>query len=124
MGILGVVLGTLAGQFAGAWMFLKVRREAQGSLRSEVAAAVTAGVTTAIVSAPIYVVLGVSSWISGGDGRWGISAFLAICVGICQAVLSRSRPLRKRVLGRPVPRQGLGSLGSTTPAKGVDSLPQ
>ena len=89
-----VVIGTVGAQFAGAWAYRRVDRSASGDTRRKVLSAIAAGAVTTIVAAPVYMIVGVDSWIGIGT-NWEMSAFFGVCMGICQAVLFRGRPGQK-----------------------------
>ena len=91
MGVAGLVIGTVAGQFSGAWVYRRVRGNSPGPW-SEFDAAWAAGLVTTAVASAIYVPLGVHTWALGSDASWGMSVFLALCLGICQGMLFRGRP--------------------------------
>ncbi len=64
MGVAGFVLGTLAGQFAGAWVYWRIRGNSPPPANREYDAAMAAGFVTTIVASAIYVPLGVHTWLS------------------------------------------------------------
>jgi hypothetical protein len=37
----------------------------------------------------------VHRWVAGSQAPWGAAAFLGLCMGICQGVLFRERPLAR-----------------------------
>jgi hypothetical protein len=96
MGLAGFAIGTVAGQFAGAWAYGRIRGGGPEPAPHEVLAAVAAGLTTTLVSSVVYVPLGVHIWLAGEHTSWGASVFIALCMGICQAVLFKGRPLARR----------------------------
>ena len=63
MGAAGFVIGTAAGQVAGAWLYWKVRGVGPAPAPREVPAAIAAGVVTAIVASAV---LGVIVHLAGG----------------------------------------------------------
>jgi hypothetical protein len=94
MGLAGFIIGTMAGQFSGAWVYWQIRGTGPGPAMRETYAAAAAGVVTAVVASAVYIPLGVHTWVGGNGISWGASVFLGMCMGICQAVLFRGRPLR------------------------------
>jgi hypothetical protein len=102
MGVVSFMAGTVAGQLAGAWVYWRVRGNTPGPSTSEHDAAVAnrefdaawaAGFVTAVVATGVYTALGVHAWLLGSDASWGVSAFLGGCMGLCQGMLFRGRPL-------------------------------
>ena len=89
MGILGFVIGSVAGQFCGAAVYLRVSSDPSRKLQASIAG----GVAAAVCSSAIYVAFGVQDWLAGPDSWWGVSVFMGICMGLCQAVLFKGRPL-------------------------------
>ena len=94
MGVGGFIIGTVAGQFAGAWAYWRVRGQRSEPATRETRAAIAAGLVTTLVASAIYVPLGVHAWLGGDGTPWGASVFLGVCMGVCQGVLFRGRPLR------------------------------
>jgi hypothetical protein len=92
-GIVGFVLGTMAAQFAGAWTYRTAKRRLA---LGEVKAAITSGLATAVVAASAYIPFDVHEWLGGRGVSWDVSVFMAVCMGIAQAVLFRGRPLEPR----------------------------
>jgi len=99
MGVAGFVLGTLAGQFAGAWVYWRIRGNSLPPANREYGAAMAAGFVTTLVASAIYVPLGVHTWLLGDGASWGLSVFLGLCMGISQGLLFRGRPLGPRPPG-------------------------
>ena len=96
MGTLGFIIGTAAGQFSGAWMYWRIREARRTAAVREADAATAAGLVTTAVASAFYIPLGVHTWIGGDGTPWGASVFLAVCMGLCQGILFRGRPLRPR----------------------------
>ena len=96
MGPLGFVIGTMVGQLSGAWVYWRVRGTGQEPVRHEAQAATAAGVVAAVVASAVYIVLDVHIWALGEGAPWGVSVFIGVCLGLCQAILFRGRPLRPR----------------------------
>jgi hypothetical protein len=92
--LVGFIVGTIVGQFCGAWVYWRVRGKNPGPAMREALAAAAAGLVTAAIATAVYVPLDVHSWLGGIGAPWGASAFLALIMGVCQAVLFRGRPLR------------------------------
>ena len=92
----GFIFGTLVGQFAGSWAYWRARGEDPSAPRSKWLAATIAGVVTSVAASAIYIPSRVHIWIGGEGTSWGASVFIAGCMGICQAVLVRGRPLSAR----------------------------
>jgi hypothetical protein len=92
--MLGFILGSVIGQFAGAWAYHASKKRL--AFR-ELLAALTAGVTTTLFASVVYVPFHVHEWLAGSGARWEISVFLALCMGIVQGVLFRGRPLGRRL---------------------------
>ena len=92
----GFVLGTVAAQFAGAWVYLHVRGDALVTTTRGILAASAAGLVTGVIATAIYIPLGVHTWLGGPGTPRFTSAFVGFCAGLCQAVLLRGRPLRRR----------------------------
>lgn len=87
-GIIAFIIGTVLAQFAGAFAYRRLHRSP--SVTEPVRAAAT-GLLTAIVATGLYIPLRVGEWLSGAED-WRVSVFLALCIGICQAVLFKGRP--------------------------------
>src|SRR5437867_4421871 len=94
MGLAGFIIGSVAGQFSGAWVYWRIRGSSPGPSMREADAAAAAGFVTAVVASAIYIPLGVHSWVLGSGTHWGMSVFLGLCLGLCQGMLFRGRPLR------------------------------
>ena len=105
MGILGFIVGTVAGQLCGSWVFWRVRDNNPRPETQEAFAAAAAGLVTAVIATAMYIPLGVHTWVGGIGTPWGMAAFLALSMGLCQAVLFRGRPLRSRA--GPIPRSSI-----------------
>ena len=90
----GFIVGTIVGQFCGAWVYWRVRGNRSGPAMREALAATAAGLVTAAIATAVYVPLDVHTWLGGLGAPWGASAFLAVMMGVCQALLFRGRPLR------------------------------
>ncbi len=86
----GFVLGSVLAQFLGAWAFLTAKR--RFGFR-EVPAAIISGLATTVVASVAYTIMRVHEWLAGPGANWGVSVFLAACVGLTQGFLFRSRPL-------------------------------
>ena len=95
MAIGGFIIGSVAGQFAGSWAYWRALGGRPSATRSEWVAATVAGLVATVVASVIYIPLGVQSWLLGEGASWGVSVFLAVCMGLCQGVLFRGRPLRR-----------------------------
>jgi hypothetical protein len=93
MGAGGFVLGSVVGMFAGAWVYWRVLGDGARSAMRTVGAAVAAGLTTMAVDTVLFIPLGVHTWVGGIGTPWATSVFLALCLGVCQGVLFRGRPL-------------------------------
>ena len=90
--MLGFIVGTVLGQFAGALVFhASKKRLALG----EAGARALAGLGTTVVTAPVFVIMGVHEWMAGEGTSWGAALFLAVCMGIIQGVLFRGRPFER-----------------------------
>ena len=98
MGVLGFIIGTVAGQLCGAVVYSLVNASERPLRR--LAASISAGLATAACASAVYVLFGVHRWINGPESSWGPSVFLGICIGICQGVLFRDRPFFARKGGR------------------------
>jgi uncharacterized PurR-regulated membrane protein YhhQ (DUF165 family) len=96
----GFILGTILGQFAGAWAYWQARRTDASSRRAEWLAAAAGGLVSTLVASAVYVALGVHIWLSGEGTSWGASVFLAVCMSLVQAVLFRGRPSLRQVQRR------------------------
>jgi hypothetical protein len=90
MGVLGFIIGTLAGQLCGGVVYSRVSATERPLRR--LAASIAAGFATAASASAVYVAFGVHRWLNGPESSWGPSLFLGVCMGICQAVLFRDRP--------------------------------
>ena len=87
-GIIGFLIDTVSAQLAGASAY---RRFHKSPTISEPVRAAATGLLTAIVAAGLYIPFRVGEWLSGAED-WRVSAFLALCIGICQAILFKGRP--------------------------------
>jgi len=92
----GFIVGTIAGQLAGSWTYWRVRGTGPTPTHPEWWSATAAGLVAAVAAAVLYLALNVHIWLGGVGSSRGLSLFLALCMGICQAVLFRGRPLRPR----------------------------
>jgi hypothetical protein len=72
MGLLGSMIGTIAGQLAGAWAYWRVRSRPSKPPEGELSARLVAGFVTTIVASLLYVPLGVPEWL-GGDAACGLT---------------------------------------------------
>ena len=97
----GFVVGTIAGQFSGAWAYWKVHGLSSSQTRPEWLAATAAGLVTTLIASTIYIPLGVHTWFGGEGNSWGASVFMGVCMGVCQGVLFRGRPWRSRAAAPP-----------------------
>ncbi len=95
----GFIVCSMASQFAGAWAYWRTRNALADRKRREFWAAMVAGVVTALVATAAYRPLRVDLWLGGEDAPWASAAFVGVCIGLCQAVLVRGRPLTQ-VLGK------------------------
>jgi len=95
--MIGFIVGTIAAQLAGSWLYWQVRGADPQRRRPEWLAATAAGTLAAVVATAIYVPLRVHTWVGGSGTSWAASIFLGLCMGIVQAVLFRGRPLGPRV---------------------------
>lgn len=93
LGLLGFAIGTVTGQFAGGWAYRVGKKKLA---LSEPGAAIGSGLATAVVASSLYILFHVHEWIGGNGGSWGVSVFIAMCMGIVQGALFRSRPLEPR----------------------------
>ena len=96
MGTAGFVIGTVAGQVSGAWAYWRILGTGPGPSTRELEAGWAAGLVTTVIASAIYIPLGVHTWLGGDGAPWAASVFLALCMGICQGMLFRGRPLRPR----------------------------
>ena len=95
LGVVGFIIGSIMGQFAGAWTYLRTKLALQAFWYREIVSALLAGLVTALIATAVYVPLGVHIWITQRqDAPWAAAAFLGVCMGICQGVLFRDRPAR------------------------------
>ena len=92
LGVVGFIVGTMAGQLVGAWTYLRTKRRGW----REAKAAASSGIATALIAAAVYVLFGVHDWAGGNGSSPGVSVFLAVCAGLVQGVLFRGRPLTTR----------------------------
>ncbi len=90
---LGFIVGSVMAQFAGAWTYRSAKRRL---VLSEARAAIASGFATAIVGTLAYTLLRVHEWLGGQGASWGVSVFIAVCMGLVQGVLFRGRPLEPR----------------------------
>jgi hypothetical protein len=90
MGVAGFIIGSVGGQFAGAWVYWQIRGDGP---EREARAAAAAGLVTMVIASAIYIPLRVHTWVGGTDAPWGVSVFLGLCMGLCQGILFRGRPL-------------------------------
>jgi len=96
MGVTGFIIGSVGGMFSGAWVYWQVRGDSPGAARREARAAAAAGLVTAVIDTVIFIPLGVHTWVGGDGTPWGMSVFLGLCMGMCQGMLFRGKPLRPR----------------------------
>ena len=89
-------LGTLAGQVTGAWVYRRVRGVGTVPKSHELYAATSAGLVTTVVASLVFLPLGLHKWLGSQGSTWPASIFIGLCIGICQAVLFRGRPLAPR----------------------------
>lgn len=92
MGMIGFIIGSAAGQLCGAWIYRLLRSSGRPPDVGRAAASTAAGLVTTVVSTGIYIPFGVHTWVGGDGTTWGASIFLAVCMGLCQAILGRGRP--------------------------------
>jgi hypothetical protein len=85
----GYILGTIFGGIVGSSAYWRVRGLGDVARKREISARIAAGVAAAIASSAIYIPLGVHVWVAEDWGNWKLSAFLGVCMGICQGVLFR-----------------------------------
>ena len=91
--MLGFVVGSFLAQFVAAWAYWRVRGPRGSSpKRPEWLAATADGIGFVLVASGIYVPMGVQFWLLGSDAPWGVSVFMAVCMGLAHAVLFRGRP--------------------------------
>jgi len=95
MGLAGFIIGSVAGLLSGAWVYEHFRRDSKMSLGHQLRSAAAAGVMTTLIDSAIYVPFRVHVWLGGEGTSWGASVFLALCMGICQGILFRDRPLHR-----------------------------
>lgn len=93
MGLIGFAVGTILGQFAGAWAYRYSKRRL---VLAEWKSAVVSGVATAVVSSLVFVLTSVHDWAGGIGSSWGVSVFLGVCMGIVQGALFPGGPLDPR----------------------------
>lgn len=93
MGAAGFLIASVAGQLSGAWVYWRVRGATETRPSTELRAATASGFVTALIASAAYIPLGIHTWAGGTGTHWGLSVFLGICLGICQAVLFRGSPL-------------------------------
>jgi len=105
VGVLGVVIGLMAGQFCGAFVYQRIDTRPGRNI----IASVTAGLVTTLCASPVFIAFGVHRWLAGPEASWGAAVFLAACFGICQGALFKDRPLRR---GRSVGRDSSGMPGA------------
>ena len=96
MGLAGFIFGSLAGLFSGAWVYGHVGDDSPVTVKHQLRAAAAAGLVTTVIASAIYIPLRVHIWVGGDGTSWGASVFLALCMGICQGILFRGRPLSHR----------------------------
>ena len=89
MGLFGFIIGTLLAQVAGAAAYRFAKRRAL----NETLAAIAGGFVAAVAATPVYIAFHIQDWLAGSGSSWGVSAFMAVCMGIVQGVLFRGRPL-------------------------------
>lgn len=89
----GFVIGSVLAQFLGAWTFLTAKRQLHFD---EVQSAIISGFATTVVASVAYTLMHVHEWLGGAGTSWGASVFLAVCMGLMQGILFRSRPLAPR----------------------------
>jgi uncharacterized membrane protein (DUF2068 family) len=77
-------------------VYWQIRGDNPRPAKSETRATAAAGLVTTVIASAIYIPLDVHTWVGGEGTSWGASVFLALCMGICQALLFRGRPLRPR----------------------------
>src|SRR5213593_2165718 len=97
-GVTQVVLVLLAGSaslIVGAWAYWRTRGDQAPGPWLETRARITAGLATAIVAGAIFIALGVHKWFLGPETPWTASAFLGVCLGLCEGVLYRGRLLER-----------------------------
>ena len=90
-----IFIGLVPAQLAGAWTYLKMKGSSSSRWRREWVAASMGGLATTLVASVIYLAFGLHKQLSP-PMSWGASVFLGACFGICQGVLGRGRPLRRR----------------------------
>jgi hypothetical protein len=90
VGVLGVVIGVMAGQLCGAFIYQRINTRPG----RKIIASVAAGLVTVLCASPVFIAFSVHRWLAGPEASWGASVFLAVCFGICQGVLFKDRPLR------------------------------
>jgi hypothetical protein len=87
-GPVGFILGTVPAQVAGASLYRRLQKSPEITALRRSAAT---GLLSSIVATALYIPLGVGDWVNGSED-WRVSAFLGLCVGICQATLFKDRP--------------------------------
>lgn len=90
--MIGFVIGSILGTLGGSWVYHAARRVPLGQL----SAAILSGASVAFVDSVAYILLGVHSWVAGPGAAWGVSVFLAVCMGITYGALCRGQPLAPR----------------------------
>ena len=108
-GLSGFIIGSILAQFAGAWAYWRTRIVLTDRARRELWAASIAGVVTALVGTVAYIFFKVHLWLDVQNAPWGADVFLGICMGICQAVLFRGRPLTQLFINREKAHSSSGS---------------
>ena len=94
LGLVGLILGLLVAQPAGASVYRLMDPPATGNRLWPLLRALATGLTTAAVATGVFVLFRVHAWL--GDYDWRSSAFLGVCFGICQAALLKGHPVLRR----------------------------
>jgi MFS family permease len=100
IGMIGYLIATVGGAYAGAWVYWRVRGDDPEPSKHERSACVASGMVATIVGTALYYLLGVQVWLVGPDGSWYWSALLGLVLGILQALRFRGKLLRRRPRAR------------------------
>jgi len=90
MGILGLVIGTLAAQVCGTVIYNRLGGPSDPEHSAQLR--FVAGITSTACASVIFVFTGVHEWLLPGS-HWGLSVFMAGCLAFVQGILSPTRPV-------------------------------